>query len=202
MDGMITLVFCLVYYICTFWMFRNIKFTTKDICICGLIMGLTLLLESIRVPLPTGATMSLCGQLPLMLCALLWDKRMAVIAGWGCGILIIFTTASGAPVHWAQIPVEHLICYSSLGYAGTFGIEKRWKVACGLLLAAALKLTSNILSGVIFFGQYAWEGWGAWGYSVVYNLSQNIPLYLSCIIIMGLPLKTLQRAIGKEEVTK
>lgn len=198
MTTIIAVCFCLAFYGCTIWMFRGIRFSTKDICVCGLIMALTLLLESIRIPLPTGATMSLCGQLPLLLCALVWDKRMAVIAGVGVGILIIFTTPSGAPIHWAQVPVEHLICYSSLGYAGVFGNKTRGKVACGLVLASVLKLASNTISGAVFFGQYAWEGWGPWTYSLVYNLSQNISLYVSCIIILALPLKAIQRTIGKE----
>ncbi len=198
MTSIIAVSFCLVYYIATIWMFRNIRFSTKDICVCGLIMGLTLLLETIRIPLPTGATMSLCGPLPLLLCALVWDKRMAIIAGIGCGILIIFTTPSGAPIHWAQIPVEHLICYSSLGYAGVFGNKTKGKVACGLLLGSAIKMTSNTISGAVFFGQYAWAGWNPWAYSLVYNLSQNIPLYMSCVIILALPLRSIQRTIGKE----
>ena len=59
----------------------------------------------------------------------------------------------------------------------------------------------HLLSGVLFFSQNAWEGWGAWGYSLSYNISQSIPLcVLSGIIVLTLPLKGLRRAAEKRGI--
>jgi thiamine transporter len=52
------------------------------------------------------------------------------------------------------------------------------------------------MSGVIFFSQNAWSGWGAWGYSVVYNFTEYIPLFILCtIVVLLMPLKQLRKAV-------
>jgi thiamine transporter len=54
------------------------------------------------------------------------------------------------------------------------------------------------LSGVLFFSDYAWKGWGAWGYSLAYNLSQNVPLcLLSGVIVLLMPLGAMRRSVRK-----
>ncbi len=198
-PGLFTLVFCLTYFACTIRLVWGLKLGSKDICVAGLIIAATLVLDTIRIPLPTGSTWSLCSPVPLMVLAVVWDKRLAMVAGWACGVLVLFTSPMWAPVHWGQFFVEHLICFSCLGYAGIFGTSSRGRITAGLVVASVIKTSAHILSGALFFSQNAWDDWGAWGYSLAYNLSQNIPLCLVCsLIVLALPLKTIQRAIGKE----
>ena len=72
---------------------------------------------------------------------------------------------------------------------------------CGIALASVIKICGHTLSGVLFFSQNAWDGWGVWAYSLVYNFSQNIPLcLLSGAIVLALPLGSLKHAIGKERL--
>lgn len=95
----------------------------------------------------------------------------------------------------AQIFVEQLVCFSCLGYTGVFGTDKRWKILCGGVLAIFIKFWAHVFSGVIFFSQNAWDGWGAWGYSLTYHLSSKIPEgVLSLVILMVLPLSVLKKA--------
>ena len=165
--------------------------------VLGLIIALTLILESVRIPLPTGTTTSLCSPVPLMLLAVLWDGRLALVSGWVCGILAMFLIPGWQPVHWGQFFVEHLVCFSSLGYAGLFGHDRRWKVLCGLTLASLLKLTGHVLSGVVFFSQNAWDGWGAWAYSLTYHLTSKVPEGIATgAILLALPV-TLFKKMGK-----
>ena len=197
----LTVVFLILYFGSAVFLLRGLRMGTRELCICGVMIALTLVLDSIRIPLPTGATLSLCSPVPLLLLALLWDGRLAILSGWVCGILAIFLIPVWQPVHWGQIFVEHLVCFSCLGYAGLLGGAGRWKRLRGLIAAFALNLAGHILSGVIFFAENAWDGWGAWGYSLAYNLAQNVPLALLCIaVVMVLPLPTLARTIKGEEV--
>lgn len=196
----LTVVFLAVYFGCSLYALRGLRLGARELCVSGIMIALTLLLDSIRIPLPTGATMALCSPVPLLLLAVLWDMRLSIVSGWVCGILALFLIPAWQPVHWAQVFVEHLVCFSCLGWAGRFGNDKRWKILCGLLLASLIKICGHTLSGVIFFSQNAWEGWGAWGYSLAYNISQNVPLcVLSGVIVLALPLQMLKRAIGKEQ---
>ena len=102
------------------------------------------------------------------------------------------------PVHWAQIFVEQMVCFSCLGYAGIFGSDRRWKVLLGMLLAIVLKFWGHVLSGVIFYSQNAWDGWGAWGYSLTYHLSSKVPEGAATMLLISLlPLNTLRRVLHR-----
>ena len=199
-STVITIVFVLLFYAAALYCMRGVRLHTRNFGICGLVIALTLLLEMIRFPIPTGASISLCSPVPLFLLAILIDYRLAVLSGWACGILAVIFVPGWQPVHWGQFFVEHMVCFSCLGFAGIFGSGSRWKILCGLSLASVLKILGHLLSGVLFFSQNAWEGWGAWGYSLSYNISQNVPLcILSGAVILALPLKNLKNAIGRGE---
>ena len=68
---LVTVVFTVLYLVCSLFYLRGLKIGTKELCVSGLIIALTLILESFRIPLPTGATTSLCSPVPLMLLAVL-----------------------------------------------------------------------------------------------------------------------------------
>lgn len=194
----ITVTFVVVYFGVTLFLCRGVKLSTREICLCGLCIAMSLVLESFRIPLPTGATVPFASMVPLMMLSIVDQPRVAFLSGWVCGILAMFFVPAWQPVHWGQIFVEQLVCFSCLGYAGIFGSDKRWKVLCGIVLASVLRFCGHLLSGVVFFSQNAWDGWSAWGYSFGYNLSQNLPLILmSAVIVLALPLKTLGRMVKR-----
>ena len=110
-------------------------------------------------------------------------------------ILAALLLPTWQPVHAGQIFMEHLVCFSCLGYAGIFGRENRRKALFGALIASGLKITGHLISGVLFFSQNAWNGWGAWGYSLVYNLTSNVPeAALSIVLLLMVPLAALEKA--------
>lgn len=196
-SAVITAVFTVGYLAVTAWLCRGLRLNTRALCYGGLMCAATLVLGSFLFYLPTGSAISPGSWIPLMLLALTYDWRLACVTGWVTGILAIFLIPAWAPVHWAQIPVEHLVAFSALGYAGVFGSDKKWKVLCGVLLAIFLRFMGQMLSGVVFFSQNAWDGWGAWGYSITYHLSCKIPEGTATTLIMlALPLNTIKKAIG------
>lgn len=194
----ITAVFAVVYLLATLGLCRGVKLDARALCLGGVVCALTLVLASIRVPLPTGSNITCGSWIPLMLLALVYDYRLSILAGWVCGLLAMILIPGWQAVHWAQIFVQQLVCFSCLGYAGVFGSEKRQKALCGMVLAVLLRCCGHVLSGVIFYSQNAWDGWGAWGYSLAYNLSSRLPEgILSIIIVSLLPLKLLRRSALK-----
>ena len=191
----ITAGFTSAYLAVTAWLCRGLKLNARNLAMGGLACALTLILSAIKIPLPTGAAITCGSWIPLMLLALVYDSRLAFVSGWVCGILAMVLLPAWQPVHWAQIFVEHLVAFSCLGYAGVFGSDKKWKVLAGSLLAILLRFVGQVLSGVIFFSQNAWDGWSAWGYSLTYHLSCKIPEgILTLVILMILPLNTLKKA--------
>ena len=202
--GMITstvaILFAVGYLLATVWLCRGIRLTARDLCLGGIVCAMTLVLATIRIPLPTGSNITCGSWIPLMLLALLYDYRLSMLSGWVCGILAMILIPGWQAVHWAQIFVQQLVCFSYLGYAGVFGSDKRWKAICGMALAVAIRCFGHVISGVIFYSQNAWDGWGAWGYSLAFNLSSRLPEgILSILIVSVLPLTLMRRAIARRE---
>ena len=194
----LTAVFAISYLVITALLCRKVKLNAKALALGGLTCALTLVLASIMLPLPTGAAITCGSWIPLMVLALAYDYRLACISGWVCGILAMILIPAWQPVHWAQIFVEQLVCFSCLGYAGIFGSNKRWKMLLGMILAIFIKFWGHVLSGIIFFSQNAWDGWGAWAYSLTYHISSKIPEgIITIVILMLLPMATLRKALNK-----
>ncbi len=178
----------------TAWLCRKFRFTTRTLCLGAIAVAMTLILGSLYIPLPTGASITCGSWLPLMMLALVCDYRLSMLCGTICGILVPFVIPGWSLVHWAQFFLEYLVIFSSMGYAGIFGYRKKTHILLGVALAVCLRLVAQILSGVIFFGQYAWEGWGAWGYSIVFHLTAKIPEgILTSLVLLALPLERLSK---------
>lgn len=144
----VAILFAVGYLLATVWLCRGIRLTARDLCLGGIVCAMTLVLATIRIPLPTGSNITCGSWIPLMLLALLYDYRLSMLSGWVCGILAIF-----------------------------------------------IKFWAHVFSGVIFFSQNAWDGWGAWGYSLTYHISSKIPEGIfSLVILMILPLGALRKA--------
>ena len=193
---MVAVLFSLSYFAVTLWLVRTVKLDARSICSAGVICALTVVLAGIRIPLPTGSNITCGSWIPLMVLALVVDARLAMVTGWVSGILVMLLIPGWEAVHWAQLFVQQLVCFSCLGYAGVFGREKKWQVFCGTVLAVLIRIAGHVLSGVIFYSQNAWDGWGAWGYSLAYNLSSRLPeAILSVVLVILLPLPLLRKSV-------
>ena len=185
------------YLAVTAWLCRGVRLDARALALGGITCALTLVLASLYIPLPTGSTITAGSMLPLMLLAVVYDYRLAFLTGWVTGILSLFLIPTWQPVHWAQIFVEHLVCFSCLGYAGIFGGSQKQKLLLGVVLAVFLKFTGHVLSGVVFFSQNAWDGWGAWAYSLTYHLTSKVPEGIATgAVLLALPV-TLFKKVGK-----
>lgn len=200
-SPIIVTIYTVCYLAVTLWLCRGLKLNAKNLALGGLVCALTLILASFMIPLPTGAAITCGSWIPLMLLAAVYDYRLAFVGGWVCGILSMILIPAWQPVHWAQIFVENMVCFSCLGYTGVFGSDKRWKILCGGVLGISLKFWAHVFSGVIFFSQNAWDGWGAWGYSLTYHLSSKVPEgIVSLAILMLLPLGALKKAAKGDRI--
>lgn len=199
---MMTNIFAAIFTVCylgtTLWLCRGLRLTLRAMCMGALSVAMTWLLGTIQITLPTGSGITCGSWVPLMVLALVCDYRLAMVSGMVCGILTPFIIPNWSLVHWAQFFLEYLVIFSSMGYAGVFGFKRRSNIVLAMLLAISLRLVAQVLSGVIFFGQYAWEGWGAWGYSLIFHLSAKIPeTILTIVILMALPMEQLSKFAKK-----
>lgn len=194
----ITAVFAVVYLLATLGLCRGVKLDARALCLGGVVCALTLVLASIRVPLPTGSNITCGSWIPLMLLALVYDYRLSILTGWVCGLLAMILIPGWQAVHWTQIFVQQLVCFSAWATPASSALRNGKRLFAAWFSAVFLRCCGHVLSGVIFYSQNAWDGWGAWGYSLAYNLSSRLPEgILSIVIVSLLPLKLLRRSALK-----
>ncbi len=139
--------------------------------------------------MPQGGSISL-EMLPILFIALRWGLKEGLLTGFVYGLLQL--AFNPFIVHPVQLILDYPLPYMLLGVAGIFKKQaEKYKdkkiniyIIITLLLGGALRLVSHVLSGAIFFAQYAPEGTNVWIYSTIYNASFIIPSLIICYIII------------------
>lgn len=155
---------------------------TRALVYGALSVSLSFILSYVKLlEMPMGGSITLCAMLPICLYAAVFGLRQGLLAGLALGILQLFQDLS--VVHWAQLVLDYFIAFACYGLAGLFPK----KLPLGLAVAALSRMLCSVLSGVIFFAEYA-EGWSSvWAYSIVYNGSYMIPELILCILVSQIP---------------
>lgn len=170
------------------------KFSINRLSRIGMFSALTIILYMIKlVPFPQGGGCSLLSVLPIMILAVIVGKSEAMF----CGIVVAFLKLIISPPYFLmQIPLDYFGAMMALSLTPIFGVHSKKKLLTGALLASGLSLFFSILSGVIFFGQYAPEGMNTWWYSIAYNgTGYGVEVVLSCMVLLMLPLETIKKAV-------
>jgi len=143
----------------------------------SLLVGAALLLSFLRLfRMPQGGSLSL-EMLPIFILAFRRGGKMGVIGGGLLGLLKLMI--SPYILHPVQVLLDYPIPFAVLGVAG-FGILLKNRFL-GIAAGSFLRYVIHVVSGVVFFAEYAPEGTPALLYSLTYNASYLIP---EAIIIM------------------
>lgn len=172
---------------------RKHKITTKEIVMIGLNVAISYVLYIIPlVRYPQGGGITFFSMLPIMLLSLVYGRTIGVTGGLIFGLL---KTLNGAfIVHPVQFFLDYILANMALGLAGTFGIDKKYKIFLGSFMAGALSTFISVVSGVVFFGQYAPPDMNLWVYSIIYNVSSaGVESFLTSIALTLMPIQSLAR---------
>jgi thiamine transporter len=152
--------------------------------------------------MPQGGSVSL-AMLPIFVVALRRGVGPGVIAGALYGFLDFMM----APffVHYAQLALDYVVAFGALGLAGLFSpawnravAEGRtargvWTAAIpGIALGAIARWAAHVVSGVLFFAEYAPEGQPVLLYSIGYNVTYMLPSAVVCGAAAALVLPALR----------
>jgi len=133
--------------------------------------------------LPQGGSITLAIMVPLLWFALRRGLRWGIEAGLVYGLVHI--VISGEIYYPTQILLDYPLAFGALGLAGAFKKNPVLGVGIGILG----RFIFHFISGVVFFGQYAWEGWNVIAYSAAYNATYLVPEFLVSAIIIFILLK-------------
>lgn len=197
MTNLIAAVFTLIFLVFVLWYCKDLYLDTRSIALAAVTCAMTMLLSCIYLPLPTGASISFGSWIPLMVLSLCYDPKLSMVSGMLCGMAAPFILPGWSLIHWAQYFLEYMVIFSCMGCAGLFGRSKGGMIS-GALLAICLRFWAQVLSGVIFFGQYAWENFEPWGYSILFHLSGKLPEgIITILILLALPLDRFSKLVKR-----
>lgn len=173
---------------------------TKKLVYGGICIALSFVLSYIRLfQLPQGGSITLASMLPLVLYSLIFGPVAGIVAGVAYGFLQFIQEAS--IVNIAQLVLDYPLAFACLGLSGIApkAIKNLYiRVGLATTLAVVARCFMHVLSGVLFFGQYAPEGISPLAYSLVYNgsflaVEWLITLILSFVIISTPIYSTLKK---------
>jgi len=159
--------------------------SARRISFCGISIALACVLSMVKLyEFPFGGSVTAFSMLFAVLPGWFFGLRTGLAAAAAYGVLqfllgpyILFPL---------QVLVDYLFAFMALGLSGLFchaqrGLEK------GYLTGVLGRYFFAVLSGWLFFGEYAWEGWSALPYSLAYNAAYIFTEGAVTLLILHIP---------------
>jgi len=147
----------------------------------ALAIALAAVLNMLKIwRMPNAGTVSFV-MLPIIVVALRRGLLVGLVAGALYGLVDFFIDPF-PPVHWIQPLLDYPVAYAMVGLAGlasgwwhrevSRGNLKAASMSVGVacLLAGAFRYVAHVVSGAVFFGEYAPPGQPVLAYSAIYNV--------------------------------
>lgn len=163
---------------------RN-RVTPKQLVFCAAAIALATVLSNIKLfKFPTGGSITLLSMLIISLPGYWFGLGVGLITGVAYGVLqLLIDPYVLFPL---QLVVDYILAFGAFGLSGLFS-NARYGLVKGYVAAVLGRYIFATISGWIFFGEYAWEGWNPLAYSLVYNAIYIFAEAAVTIIILFLP---------------
>ena len=161
------------------------KLSVRQLTFCAAAVALGTVLSNIKLlHFPTGGSITLLSMLVSCLPGCWFGLGAGLMSGVAYGLLQFLIDPY--VLFPAQFIVDYLLAFGALGLSGLF-VNAKNGVIKGYLAAVAGRYLFAVLSGWLFFGAYAWEGWNPLAYSLVYNAIYIFTEAAITIILLLLP---------------
>ena len=159
---------------------------TKAITIAALMIALAMILDQIKLfQMPQGGSVTLFGMLPIILLGYLLGAKVGVAGGFCVGFLnLIF---GGYVIHPVQLFIDYLLSFSVMGLSGLLR-DKRDGLTQGYILGITLRYICFVVSGTVFFGEYAPPEFNALTWSLWYNLTCVAVEAAMTLVVINIPI--------------
>ncbi len=170
--------------------------SAKQLTFCAISMALGIVLSNIKLfHFPTGGSITLLSMLVICLPGYWFGASVGILTGVAYGLLsLVFDPYVLYP---AQLVVDYILAFGALGLSGLFSNSKNGLIK-GYIVAVLGRYFFAVISGWIFFGTYAWDGWGALPYSLAYNAIYIFAEAAITVVILALdPVNSLMLSIRR-----
>ncbi len=143
------------------------RLRAKQLAFCAVAIALATILSGIKIiHLPTGGSATLLSMLVICLPGLWFGPAAGILTAVAYGILQLIVNPY--VLYPMQLVVDYILAFGALGLSGFFRNHK-YGLYLGYVTGVIGRYVFAVLSGWLFFGYYAWDGWSPLPYSLVYN---------------------------------
>ncbi len=149
---------------------KDKKFDSKSLVVCAILIALATVLGTITLfKMPQGGSITPFSLVPIAFAGYLYGVRSGVMVGICVGLLnLIFNPYI---VHPAQLFLDYPIAFGALAFGAIFRNSKKYPLLKSYLFGVFCRYICAVISGVIFFGSYAPEGFSSLTWSLWYNIT-------------------------------
>ncbi len=166
-------------------MSKTNHFNVRRLAFCGVALALATVTSLLKVfEFPFGGSVTLLSMLFICLIGYFYGPVTGLCVGTAYGVLQLLLD----PIIYypLQVIMDYFLAFGALGLSGFFQKKKH-----GLLIGYLVGITGRwifaSLSGYIFWSEYAWDGWNALAYTMVYNGAYIYAEGLITVILLALP---------------
>ncbi len=161
------------------------KLSVRQLAFCAMALALGTILSNIKLlDFPWGGSVTLLSMLVICLPGYWFGLGAGLLTGVAYGILQLLIDPY--VLYPMQLVVDYLLAFGAMGLSGLFSNSKNGIIK-GYIAAILGRYVFAVISGWIFFGSYAWEGWGVLPYSLVYNGIYIFAEAAITLIILAIP---------------
>lgn len=173
------------------------KIGTKQLVVCAMAVALAMVTSMLKIySFPFGGSVTLFSMLFICFVGYLYGPATGMLAGAAYGVLqLLIEPYIYFPL---QVLVDYPLAFGALGLSGCFSKSKHGLVK-GYLCGVLARYVFAVISGWLFFGEYAWDGWAALPYSLVYN-----GCYIfaeAALTVLVLSILAVSKAMKKVKIT-
>ena len=165
----------------------KVKWNAKMLAYAALCIAISFVLSYIRLlHMPQGGSITPASMLPVMMFAYAFGFGPGLVCSMAYGVLQMFQDMY--IVGWVQATLDYVLAFGSLALVALFrGWKSPLNFSVGVVVAGIARVFFHVLSGVVYFAEYAPEGMNPLVYSLVYNLSSVGVDALICAVIAFIP---------------
>ena len=161
------------------------RLTVKQLAFCAMSVALGTVLSNIKLfHFPTGGSITLLSMFVVCLAGYFFGLGAGLMTGVAHGILQLLIDPY--VLYPMQLVVDYLLAFGALGLSGLFSNSK-FGLIKGYIAGILGRYVFAVISGWIFFGAYAWDGWNPLPYSLAYNAIYIFSEAAITIVILSVP---------------
>ena len=165
------------------------RWNSRTLAIAAMCVAISFVLSCIRLfRMPQGGSITVVSMLPLTLFCVAFGPLQGLVAGCAYGLLLLIQDMY--VIHPLQLLVDYPFAFGAMalsGFVGCLPIKDKLKLPLGVVLATIGRYIMAVISGAVFFAEYAPADQGALVYSLIYNISYLGPDALLCLVVSFLP---------------